>query len=57
MVSGLEVIAKQMPFTVLGINSDNDSVFINEPLTQYCSDRGIPFMGSRDCGKNAQAWV
>ena len=29
MVAGLEAIAKQPPFPVLGIDSDNDSVFIN----------------------------
>ena len=28
------------PFPVLGIDSDNDSVFINDTLTQYCADRG-----------------
>ena len=28
VVTGLEAIAKQLPFTVLGIDSDNDSVFI-----------------------------
>ena len=39
VVTGLEAIAKQLPFTVLGIDSDNDSVFINDTLTQYCADR------------------
>ena len=31
---GLEAIAGQMPFPVLGIDSDNDSVFINGTLTE-----------------------
>ncbi len=55
--TGLEAIAKQLPFPVLGIDSDNDSVFINETLTQYCIDRGIEFTCSRAYRKNDQAWV
>ena len=39
MVAGLEAIAKQLPFPVLDIDSDNDSVFINDTLTEYCADR------------------
>ena len=57
VVTGLEAIAKQLPFPVLGIDSDNDSVFINETLTEYCSDRGIEFTRSRAYRKNDQAWV
>ena len=43
MVAGLEAIAKQLPFPVLGTDSDNDSVFINDTLTEYCAGRGIEF--------------
>ena len=43
VVAELEAIAKQLPFPVLGIDSDNDSVFINDTLTEYCADRGIEF--------------
>ena len=57
VVTGLEAIAKQLPFTVLGIDSDNDSVFINDTLTQYCADRGIEFTRSRAYRKNDQACV
>ena len=57
VVTGLEVIARQLPFTVLGIDSDNDSVFINDTLTQYCADRGIAFNRSRAYHKYNQAWV
>ncbi len=57
VVTGLEAIAKQLPFPVLGIDSDNDSVFINETLTEYCSDRGIEFIRSRAYRKNDQAWI
>lgn len=40
VVAGLEAIASQLPFPVLGIDSDNDRVFINDTLTQYCVERG-----------------
>ena len=57
VVAELEAIAKRLPFPVLGINSDNDSVFINDTLTQYCADRGIEFTRSRAYRKNDQAWI
>ena len=57
VVAGLEAIAAQLPFPVLGIDSDNDSVFINDTLTQYCTNRGIEFTRSRAYRKNDQAWV
>ena len=57
VVAGLEAIAKQLPFPVRGIDSDNDSVFINATLTQYCADRSIEFTRSRPYRKNDQAWI
>ena len=33
VVTGLEAIAKHLPFAVVGIDADNDSVFINDTLT------------------------
>ena len=57
VVAGLEAIASQLPFPVLGINSDNDRVFINDTLTQYCVERGIEFTRSRPYRKNDQAWI
>ena len=57
VVAGLEVIAKHLPFAILGIDSDNDTVFINETLTGYCTDRGIEFTRSRAYRKNDQAWI
>ena len=62
VVAGLESIARQLPFPVKGVDSDNDSVFINntlinETLTQYCAERGIEFTRSRPYRKNDQAWI
>ena len=57
MVEGLEAIARQLPFPILGIDSDNDSAFIDETLVQYCTHREIEFTRSRPYRKNDQAWV
>ena len=54
---GLESIGGQLPFPVKGIDSDNDSVFINDTLTQYCAERGIEFTRSRPYRKNDRAWI
>ena len=61
VVAGLEAIAAQLPFPVRGVDSDNDSVFINDTLindtlTDYCAERGIEFTRSRAYRKNDQAW-
>ena len=57
VVAGLEAIAAQLPFPVRGIDSDNDSVFINDTINDHCSVRGIEFTRSRAYRKNDQAWV
>ncbi len=57
VVEGLEAISRVFPVPVRGIDSDNDSVFINETLFGYCVDRGIEFTRSRAYHKNDQAWI
>ena len=57
VVAGLEAIGRQLPFPVKGIDSDNDSVFINATLTKYCAERSIEFTRSRPYRKNDQAWI
>ena len=57
VAESLEAIARQLPFPVLGINSDNDGAFNNETLVQYCAQRGIEFTRSRAYRKNDQAWI
>ena len=41
----------------MGINSDNDSRFINESVTSYCDEKSIVFTRSRPYRKNDQAWI
>ena len=57
IVDGLEAIGQRLPFRIRGIDSDNDSAFINETLIKYCRGRGIEFTRSRAYRSNDQAWI
>jgi len=57
VIEGLNVIRKQLPVPMLGIDSDNDGAFINETLASYCKDSGIGSTRSRPHMKNDQAWI
>jgi len=46
-----------LPFSLLGIDSDNGSEFINATLYTYCIDKQITFTRSRPYQKNDQAHV
>jgi hypothetical protein len=46
-----------MPFPLLGFDSDNDSVFINETVRDYCLAEGIVCTRCRPYRKNDQAHV
>lgn len=53
----LNGIVEQMPFDVLGINSDNGSEFINNHLIKYCQERRITFTRGRPYRKNDNCYV
>lgn len=42
---------------MLGIDTDNDSAFINETIISYCKKRSLTQTRSRPYRKNDQAWV
>lgn len=46
-----------LPFQLLGFDTDNDSVFLNETIRDYCLDAGIEFTRCRPYRKNDQAFV
>src|SRR4051794_20692489 len=46
-----------MPFDLLGFDTDNDSVFVNETVRDYCQAEGIMFTRCRPYRKNDQAFV
>jgi hypothetical protein len=47
----------ELPFPLLGLDSDNGSEFINETLLRYCQSEQITFTRSRPYKKNDQAHV
>ena len=57
VVEGLEAIRQQLPFAILGIDSDNDSAFICDMLLEYSNAHCIKFTRSRAYRKNDQAWI
>jgi hypothetical protein len=48
---------KLLPFALLGLDTDNDSVFMNETVRDYCLAADIEFTRCRPYRKNDQAWV
>jgi hypothetical protein len=50
-------LRSRLPFPLLGIDSDNDSAFINDTLTRYCRQEQLTFTRSRPYRKNDQAHV
>jgi hypothetical protein len=57
IAEGLEAMFAQIPFPVLGVDSDNDSAFINDTLLGFCRTNHVEFTRSRAYHKNDQAWV
>jgi len=54
---GVDRIRSRLPFPLLGIDSDNDSAFINAKLLRYCQKERIAFTPCRPCKKNDQTYV
>ena len=50
-------IQGRLPFKLLGLDSDNDSAFINGHLLQYCNEKQITFTRSRPYRKNDNCFV
>ena len=53
----LKAIIARFPFTVLGIDSDNGSEFINAHMLKYCLKNEITFTRSRPYKKNDSCFV
>jgi hypothetical protein len=53
----LREIQAQLPFKLLGIDSDNGGEFINHHLLAYCSAQGIKFTRGRPYKKNDNCYV
>jgi hypothetical protein len=53
----IQSIQKSIPFTMLGIDTDNGSEFMNYGLISWCEDERITFTRSREYKKNDQCYV
>lgn len=57
VTAAMDELRRRLPFPLLGIDCDNDSVFINGTLKRHCESNQITFTRSRPWKKNDQAWV
>lgn len=55
--AAIERLRTRLPFPLLGLDSDNDSAFINDTLYRYCLQEKLTFTRSRPYKKNDQAHV
>ncbi len=57
VVEGIEVLRGRFPIPVFGINSDNDSAFINDSMFTYCREKKFKFVLVLDSihGQDARA--
>ncbi len=57
VVEALIVAQDDLPFAMLGIDTDNDSAFMNQTVFDHCQAKGLEQTRSRAYKKNDQAWV
>jgi transposase InsO family protein len=57
VIAALQRIMLQSPIPVLGLDADNDSVFISESFIGWCKQNAIEFTRSRPYKKNDQAFI
>jgi hypothetical protein len=57
LIAALSQIRTRLPIDIRGFDTDNDSVFMNTTVNDYCVANNIEFTRSRPYRKNDQAWV
>lgn len=57
IVEAVRGVEGRLPFPLLGLDTDNDSAFMNDTLWDYCQTAKIELTRSRAYQKNDQAWV
>lgn len=55
--AALKKLRKNLPFPLLGLDSDNGGEFINTQLERYCRDQKLTFTRSRPYRKNDNCFV
>jgi hypothetical protein len=57
VIEHVERVRAALPFPLRGLDSDNDTAFMNEAVFDFCKATGIELTRSRPYKKNDQAWV
>jgi len=57
VTDALDEIRVRLPFPLLGIDCDNDALFINANLLRYCQENKLTFTRSRAYKKNDNPYV
>jgi len=57
VTAGIEACRQRLPYTLLGLDSDNGSEFINNDLKRYCEQHSVTFTRCRPYKKNDQAYI
>lgn len=57
IAAGLREVRDALPFAMLGIDTDNDSAFMTQPILDFCLEGRLEWTRSRAYKKNDQAWV
>ena len=56
-LKGIKIIRKDIPFEILGIDTDNGSEFINHHLYKYCQKTNVQFTRGRPYKKDDNAHI
>ena len=57
VVEAMAMAATDLPFAMLGVDTDNDSAFMNQTVFDYRKENALGQTRSRAYKKNDQAWV
>jgi hypothetical protein len=57
VIDAIDRARAQFPFPMRGVDFDNDSVFMNERVVEWCRAQGLEVTRARAYRKNDQAWV
>ena len=57
VIEAFDKVVAELPFAMLGVDSDNDSAFMSQSVFDYCEGHRLVQTRSRAYKKNEQAWV
>jgi hypothetical protein len=56
-LTAIRQLRSQLPFELLGLDTDNGKEFLNDTVLDYCLDEEITFTRSRAYKKNDQCYI